>query len=51
MVSSILPDMPWSGDRKVYLARAISDFRTSTLESVPKVERASRARVSDRGRS
>jgi hypothetical protein len=32
-------DLPWSGDRKLYLARAISDFRTSTLESVPKVER------------
>src|SRR3954453_16007599 len=28
--------MPWSGDRKLYLARAISDLRTSTLESLSK---------------
>jgi hypothetical protein len=31
--------MPWSGDRKLYVARAISDLRTSTLESVSRVER------------
>jgi hypothetical protein len=31
--------MPWSGNRKLYLARAISDLRTSTLESVSRVER------------
>ena len=30
---------PWSGNRRLYLARAISDFRTSTLESVSRVER------------
>jgi len=31
--------MPWSGNPKLYLARAISDLRTSTLESVLSVER------------
>jgi hypothetical protein len=38
--------MPWSSNRKLYLARAISDLRTSTLESVSRVERDS-----ERGRA